>query len=123
MRITRQNYFVASFAKFSSIPAKWTKSLLLAGEHGRVKLGNMEFSRTFLSEGRFYNSFSAYFESADGRTLIRVSDHWCAGTTSKTNACLKIRSCSWALRGRINPVEHGGRLLSGGIVRSATCRR
>ena len=116
MRVNRGNYFVASSAAFSSIPKSWTKSLLTAG-HGRVRLGNMEFSRAFVSEGGFFDSFSAYWESADGRTLVRVSDHWCTGATRKTNACQKIRSCLWTLRGRINPVSHEGRLLSGGVVR------
>ena len=126
MKVDRSNYFVATAAEFRSIPASWTRRLLEGGE-GPVKLGNMAFSKIFTSENPYWGSVSVYWESADGSTLVRVSDHWstdtCVGRTARgVKLCGRIRSCFWRLSGHMNPVRKDWKSLSGGIVRYDSMR-
>lgn len=115
MKITKENYFVASAAEFRAIPSKWSLALLRGGE--KVRLGNQTFLKNYTSVGGGYNSFSAYWVSADDSTLIRVSDHWSKAATKKVKSCQNIRSCYWWLRGKARVVKKNGRSLTGGIVR------
>ena len=115
----RKNYFVSTEAEFRAIPSKWARALLRGGN---VRLGNQTFVPDYVSrlDGDPYSgigpSFSAYWVSADGSTLVRVSDHWC-GATSGMKRCHNIRSCIWSLRGKVRTVFQDGFVLAGGIVR------
>ena len=117
--IDRKNYFVATAAEFRAIPSKWARALLRGG---KVRLGNQTFVPDYVSGkdedpySGIDKSLSAYWVSADGSTLIRVSDHWC-GATRELKRCHSIRSCLWRLRGKPRLVYHDGLRLAGGIVR------
>ena len=130
--VDRKNYFVASAAEFRAIPSKWVRALLRVGK--KIRLGNRRYLLDHVSKvdemrgdyftgGYHARSFSAYWVSADGSELIRVSDHWCLGanrrwaTSDKAKRCPNVKSCLWWLSGKPHAVESDGFRLVGGIVR------
>ena len=132
MKIDKENYFVASAAEFRTIPSKWVRALLRGGK--KCRLGNRRYLVNYISRvdemrgdafsgGYHAKSFSAYWVSADGEELIRVSDHWYLGpnarwaSSDKAKRCPNIASCHWRLAGKPQVVQSHGFGLCGGIVR------
>lgn len=102
MTVTRDDYFISTSATWRALPLPWVRALMTARKQDistAVRLGNHHYQLDYKSRS------SWYWVSADGRFLIRLSDHWSSGSSSIN--CGRIRDCRWRLDADCGAIHAG----------------
>lgn len=117
MEVTKDNYHEGTIADFKGLSPKVSEAIMMEYLINRRKKSFKEGSRKFSVDGKtytlsfasenkssFWKSRSKSFYFIQGKSLIRISDHWSKSlpeySRSQKLNCGFIRSCYWTCMGK-----------------------